>query len=136
LEEVVLSFDEFEAIRLADLEALYQDKAAEKMGISRQTFGRIIESARQKVAEALVRGKALKIEGGAIEIACMKMFRCQDCRHSWELPDEREGLEKCPSCSSGNTQAAQKDRGHQSGHGNDRGRCCREKIKLNQGEVS
>ncbi|MBI5580996.1 MAG: DUF134 domain-containing protein [Deltaproteobacteria bacterium] len=43
-----------------------------KMGISRQTFGRIIESARHKVAEALVRAKALKIEGGAFEIACMK----------------------------------------------------------------
>ena len=39
LEEVVLSFDEFEAVRLADLEGLYQDQAAEKMGISRQTFG-------------------------------------------------------------------------------------------------
>ena len=45
LEEVVLSFDEFEAVRLADLDGLYQDQAAEKMGISRQTFGRIIESA-------------------------------------------------------------------------------------------
>jgi predicted DNA-binding protein (UPF0251 family) len=59
LEEVVLSVDEFEAIRLADLEGLYQEPAAEKMSVSRQTFGRIIESAHQKVAEALVRGKAL-----------------------------------------------------------------------------
>ena len=67
LEEVALSFDEYEAIRLADLEALYQDRAAEQMGVSRQTFGRIIESAHQKVAEALVEGKALKIEGGVIE---------------------------------------------------------------------
>src|SRR3989304_1094505 len=83
LEEVVLSFDEFEAIRLADLEALYQDKAAEKMGISRQTFGRIIESAHQKVAEALVRGKALKIEGGEFEMAAMRKFKCYDCQHSW-----------------------------------------------------
>lgn len=75
LEEVVLSFDEFEAVRLADFEGLYQDQAAEKMGISRQTFGRIIESAHHKVAEAIVRGKALKIEGGAVEIACMNMFK-------------------------------------------------------------
>ncbi len=65
LEEVVLSVDEFEAIRLADLEGLYQEPAAEKMSVSRQTFGRILESAHRKVAEALVRGKALKIEGGA-----------------------------------------------------------------------
>ena len=69
LEEVVLSFDEYEAIRLADLESLYQEQAAEQMGVSRQTFGRIIESAHHKVAEALVKGKALKIEGGAVEVA-------------------------------------------------------------------
>jgi len=48
LEEVVLTVDEFEAIRLADLEGLYQDRAAEKMNVSRQTFGRIIESGRKK----------------------------------------------------------------------------------------
>jgi uncharacterized protein len=64
LEEVVLDADEFEAIRLADLEGFYQELAAEKMGVSRQTFGRIIESAHRKVAESLVKGKALKIEGG------------------------------------------------------------------------
>ena len=80
LEDVVLSVDEFEAIRLADLEGLYQELAAEKMMVSRQTFGRIIESAHRKVAEALVRGKALKIEGGAIEIAAMKT-RCCNCGH-------------------------------------------------------
>ena len=64
LDEVVLGVDEFEAIRLADLEGLYQELAAEKMSVSRQTFGRIIAAAHHKVAEALVRGKALKIEGG------------------------------------------------------------------------
>jgi Zn finger protein HypA/HybF involved in hydrogenase expression len=79
------------------------------MGISRQTFGRIIEAAHHKVAESLVRGKALKIEGGAIEIACIKKFNCHDCRHSWELPDETGGQARCPSCSSGNIQATQKD---------------------------
>jgi uncharacterized protein len=136
LEEVVLSFDEFEAVRLADLEGLYQDQAAEKMGISRQTFGRIIESAHHKVAEALVRGKALKIEGGAIEIACIKKFKCRDCRHVWELPDETGGQAKCPSCSSGNIQAKQKDRRCQSGREYDRGKCCRENIKLNRGEIT
>ena len=62
LEEVVLSMDEFEAIRLADLERLYHEQAAERMGISRQTFGRILESARSKVARVLTRGLALRIE--------------------------------------------------------------------------
>ena len=55
LEEIVLTPDELEALRLADLEGMYQEKAAENMGISRQTFGRIIESAHKKVAEALIK---------------------------------------------------------------------------------
>ena len=58
LEEVILEADEIEAIRLANLEGLYQETAAEKMGISRQTFGRIITSANKKVAEGLIQGKS------------------------------------------------------------------------------
>ncbi len=64
LSDVVLSLDEFEALRLADYEGLYQEAAALRMGISRQTFGRIIESARKKVADALVNGKILRVGGG------------------------------------------------------------------------
>lgn len=62
LDEVGLSLDEFEAIRLADYEGLYHEQAAEKMNISRPTFGRILGEARRKLAEAIVDGKALKIE--------------------------------------------------------------------------
>lgn len=69
LEQVTLTEDEWEAIRLADLEGLYQEQAAEQMGVSRQTFGRIIESAHKKIADTLVHGKALLIEGGAVEVA-------------------------------------------------------------------
>ena len=69
LEPVTLSVDELEAIRLADLEGLYQEQAAEKMNISRPTFGRVIESAHKKIADALVNGKAILIQGGPIEIA-------------------------------------------------------------------
>lgn len=68
LQHINLTYDELEAIRLADLEGMYQEQAAEKMNISRQTFGRIIESAHKKIADALVNGKALSIEGGAIEL--------------------------------------------------------------------
>jgi len=64
LEEVSLTIDEFEAIRLADLEGLYQEGAAKKMNISRQTFGNIIESAHKKIADSIVNAKALKIKGG------------------------------------------------------------------------
>lgn len=66
LEEVVLSLDEYEAIRLADYEQLYQEEAAVRMNISRQTFGRIIEEAHKKIADVLINGKALKIEGGEV----------------------------------------------------------------------
>jgi predicted DNA-binding protein (UPF0251 family)/predicted Fe-Mo cluster-binding NifX family protein len=68
LQEVRLGFDEAEALRLADLEGLYQEAAARSMGVSRQTFGRIIEMARRKTADAILNGKALRIDGGEITI--------------------------------------------------------------------
>ncbi len=60
LEEVVLTLDEFEAIKLADFEGLYQEQAAVKMDISRQTFGRIIDSAHKKIADVLIQRESLK----------------------------------------------------------------------------
>ncbi len=68
LKEIVLSLDEMESLRLADLNGLYQEQAAQQMNISRATFARIIESARRKVADALLHGKALRIEGGPVEV--------------------------------------------------------------------
>ncbi len=62
LEQVCLGLDEFEALRLADLEGLYHEEAAAQMNVSRQTFGRIISEARRKVAEAIINGKVLVIE--------------------------------------------------------------------------
>lgn len=66
LEQVTLTFDEVEALRLADLLGQYQQPAAKQMKISRPTFARIVEAARRKVAEALIHGKALRIEGGSV----------------------------------------------------------------------
>ena len=62
LEDILMETDEFEALRLADEQDLYNQEAARKMGISRQTFDRIIRAARHKVATALVHGKALRIK--------------------------------------------------------------------------
>ncbi|KKW20173.1 MAG: hypothetical protein UY62_C0063G0006 [Parcubacteria group bacterium GW2011_GWF2_50_9] len=64
-----LQLDEFEALRLADSRGMYQEDAAKKMGVSRQTFGNIINSARQKVADALVCGKSIQITGGTVKLA-------------------------------------------------------------------
>lgn len=63
LQEVVLAMDEFEALRLKDFQDLDQDTAAEKMNISQPTFHRILLSARKKVSDAIINGKAIKIEG-------------------------------------------------------------------------
>jgi uncharacterized protein len=62
LEEVSLTIDELEAVRLADLEGRYHEDAAAEMKVSRATFGRIVKDARHKIAEALIQGKALRIE--------------------------------------------------------------------------
>ncbi len=68
LEQVSLGVDELEAIRLADLESLSQKEGAERMNISRATFGRIATAGRKKVADALFHGKAIRIEGGVVEL--------------------------------------------------------------------
>jgi predicted DNA-binding protein (UPF0251 family) len=125
LEEVVLTVDECEAIRLADFEGLYQEQAAERMNVSRQTFGRIIESAHKKVAEALIKGKALKIEGGEVEMSPMRKFKCYDCRHDWELSHGTGRPGNCPSCKSTNIHRAEDDRGYARGPEKGRGTCCR-----------
>ena len=88
LDEVSLPLDEFEALRLADFEDLPHDQAAERMNVSRQTFGRVLASARKRVAEVLVLGQALKIEGGHCEVKSKK--RCcnrKDTENTHNLPD-------------------------------------------------
>jgi predicted DNA-binding protein (UPF0251 family) len=111
LEEVNLSMDEFEAMRLADFEGLYQEEAADKMKISRQTFGNIINSAHKKIAEVLIKAKALKIEGGVYSMAGMKIFRCYDCDHTWEIPYGTGRPQNCPQCKSTRIHRAEEDRG-------------------------
>lgn len=68
LSGVYLSIDEFEAVRLSDLEGLYHADAAKMMKVSRPTFSRILASAHRKIADALVNIKAIKIEGGCCSI--------------------------------------------------------------------
>ncbi len=103
LEEVRLSVEEVEAIRLKDLENLEQEQAAGKMNISRPTFQRVLASGRSKMADALLNGKALKIEGGNFEMTS-RQFKCLN-GHRWEVPFENliESSNKlCPTCNSPN----------------------------------
>lgn len=62
LEEVVLKADELEALKLYEVDELEQTKAAQKMKISQPTFARILGSANKKVAQAIIKGKAIRIE--------------------------------------------------------------------------
>jgi uncharacterized protein len=98
LEEVVLTLDEFESVRLADFEGLYQEQAALKMGISRQTFGRINKTAHKKIADVLIHGKALKIEGGEIIIKETKQLKCQKCCKIFNVFSEVQDTTICPHC--------------------------------------
>ena len=111
LEEVVLTVDELEALRLADKEGMYQEQAAEGMHISRPTFGRIVETARRKVAEALVEGKALRIGGGNFVVAEMRTFRCSDCNDTWQVPFGTGRPAECPNCHGRNIRRAEEERG-------------------------
>jgi uncharacterized protein len=78
IENVTMTLDEFEAVRLADLDGLYQEEAAEKMKVSRPTFSRIVDSARRKIADTLVHGKALLIEGGPVSLGSRRCCRFRD----------------------------------------------------------
>ena len=99
LQEARLSIEEAEAIRLKDLEGLEQDDCAQRMRVSRTTFARILLLARQKMADALLNGKAIRIEGGNYEMA-VRRFRCGN-GHEWEVPFEvmiKQPPELCPTC--------------------------------------
>jgi predicted DNA-binding protein (UPF0251 family) len=101
-EEICLSIEEAEAIRLKDLEGLGQEECAQRMRVSRSTFHRILELARSKVADALLNGKAIRIEGGNFEMA-MRRFRCANDGYEWQVPFERLIANRplaCPLCNS------------------------------------
>ena len=81
LESLIVTLDEFEAIRLADYVGLSHEVAADEMNISRSTFSRLIERARKKMADFLVQGRAISIDGGSIHfknniIKCESLVTC------------------------------------------------------------
>ncbi len=108
LQELRLSVEEVESIRLKDLEGLEQEECAQNMRISRPTFHRILGAARKKLADALVNGKSLQIEGGNFGLP-QSRFRCNNDGHEWNVPFEAlaRGLPlSCPVCSSVDIQPA------------------------------
>lgn len=104
LPENTLKLEELEAIRLKDLEGLEQGECAERMEVSRPTFQRILLSAREKVADSLINGKMIHVEGGNFTRNICPI-RCLDCGKEWK--DSYENLEiikkgqyVCPECGS------------------------------------
>ncbi len=83
LEQEILTVDEYEAIRLVDKDGLNQEQAAKRMGISRATCARIMNSAHKKIAGALTEGKAIRIEGGNFVLK-LNRYRCMECGTLWE----------------------------------------------------
>lgn len=115
LQTIIMSLDEYEAIRLADHLGMGHSEAAEEMDISRSTFTRLIERSRRKLAEFMITGKMLEIEGGNIHFKGNRL-RCVDCGHMFNTNFNTD-MSDCPSCGSNNLI----DLAGGFGHGN----CCR-----------
>ena len=96
LESVVLLYEEYEAIRLADYENLNQEEAAIKMNISRPTFTRLYDKARKNIAHALIEGKVIHIQGGNY-ITDDNWYRCRKCNETMKasIPENH-----CVNCDS------------------------------------
>lgn len=104
VEENILLLEEIEAVRLKDLEGLEQTECAQHMEVSRPTFQRILLSAREKIADSLINGKAIHIEGGNYTRNICSVI-CAECDISWKesfenLQKIKEGDYVCPNCGS------------------------------------
>lgn len=128
LEEIVLSVEELEAIRLKDLDGLKQEEAAGIMEISRPTFHRVLNSGRSKIADALIKGKALRIEGGDYKMAPRK-FKCGQCGIALEIDHGTPRPTECPKCKSLDIHRSEEDRGYNCQGGAGKGRCGRSSNK-------
>jgi predicted DNA-binding protein (UPF0251 family)/DNA-directed RNA polymerase subunit RPC12/RpoP len=103
LEEVRLTVDEREAIRLSDLLGMSHEEAGRCMGVSRATFGRIIQKGRKIIADALINGKAINVEGGNYRIVNQsRIFKCKNCNHKWHEEKGTGRPRRCPKCKQNN----------------------------------
>ncbi|MBN1116137.1 MAG: DUF134 domain-containing protein [Bacteroidales bacterium] len=105
-EPVELLYEEYEAIKLADYDLLNHEEAANLMGISRPTFARIYESARRKIAKALVETREIKtVYGNAI--MDKSWFVCNDCNSRFTIPKTMD-KKQCALCASSNIELINK----------------------------
>lgn len=97
-----LTIDEYEALRLCDLLKMHHHEAADEMNVSRQTIGRILESAREKTARAIIEGLSLIVAGGQYTMISTRAFRCASCNARWEMPFGGGRPQQCPQCNGTN----------------------------------
>ena len=114
LNKIFISLDEYEAIRLADKQGLSHLEASKEMNVSRSTFSRLIEAARKKIAEFIITGKMLTIEGGNIHFT-NNIIKCFECGHMFNIKID-EHFSECPECNSNNLINIAGNYGH--------GNCC------------
>ncbi|MGI6712356.1 MAG: DUF134 domain-containing protein [Bacillota bacterium] len=107
LETVELKIEELEAMRLKDLDNLFQEDCAEKMQVSRQTFQLIIDQARKKVTKALIEGKTIIIQGGNYTLNICK-YKCSACGQEFNEVYEK-GKSVCPRCQASRVNCIDKD---------------------------
>jgi predicted DNA-binding protein (UPF0251 family) len=112
LEVVLLSFEELEAIRLAALEGLDQEEAANRMGVSRRALWEDLQNARRKVANALVNGKAIEIKGGSYIVKAQRRYYCPECQREWTVLPHEDRPVRCKGCGSDNIQWCHEVPGH------------------------
>ena len=99
LKQIILTLDEFEAFRLADQQGFSHAMAADEMEISRSTFSRLIEKARKKIADFIIKGGVLTIGGGSVHFR-VNIIQCRDCGHMFKVKFEHD-ITECPECHSG-----------------------------------
>jgi len=96
LEPVILLYEEYEAIRLADYENLRQEEASKKMNISRPTFTRLYDKARKNIAKAFIESKAIFIQGGTY-VTDDYWYRCYSCHETMVSMKPAKNCRKCDS---------------------------------------
>jgi len=121
LDVIDLTVDEFEALRLADQQAMTHAEAADEMEISRSTFTRLIERARKKLADFIIQGKLLSINGGNIHFR-NNIIKCQSCGYMFKI-NFNQTITECPVCKSDNLLNLAGGFGH--------GNCCRQRNRNN-----
>jgi predicted DNA-binding protein (UPF0251 family)/phage FluMu protein Com len=118
---IILHFEEYEAIKLADYDNLTQLEASERLQVSRPTFTRIYDSARKKVARAFVENKSISVRGGKVEFDT-NWFSCMHCGAVYKKETTKGKLSKtCPVCASNDVVAMEDNMGRRRMHGQGRG---------------